>query len=157
MRFHANLCSECLALLTAYPVALLHQVKGNTFEPAVTRYCQEVARNLQQLRTGRTNADLWLFYNDRDIPTGMSGHSRYVPVERFFELFSLQLEKEFSQKVVKTGQPSLVPQYIIYNLRNHFENIVDMNLLDDRRTPIVRTLKIASYSYEYLMLPLTLL
>lgn len=32
----------------------------------------------------------------------------------------------------------MVPQYIIYNLRNHFENIVDAGNLDLQRTPIIR-------------------
>lgn len=59
-------------------------------------------------------------------------------MEYFFEIFSLQLEAEFSKQSMKTLVPSMAPQYIIYNLRNHFENIVDMGNLDDRRTPIMR-------------------
>ncbi|KAK2597405.1 hypothetical protein QQS21_005953 [Conoideocrella luteorostrata] len=39
---------------------------------------------------------------------------------------------------MRTKTLSMVSQHIIYNLRNHFENIVDLGNLDDRRTPIVR-------------------
>lgn len=30
------------------------------------------------------------------------------------------------------------PQHIVYNLRNHFENIVDSHFLDPGRAPIIR-------------------
>lgn len=59
-------------------------------------------------------------------------------IEYFFERFSLNLDAEYHRQAVKTKVPSVAPQYIIYNLRNHFENIVDRGSLDDRRTPIVR-------------------
>ena len=39
---------------------------------------------------------------------------------------------------MRTKLPSLTSQHIVYNLRNHFENVVDLGNLDDRRTPIIR-------------------
>lgn len=133
-----TLASQCLALLTAFPVALLHQVRGNTCEPAVTKYCHEVARELKRLRSGETDMGWTPFRTNQTAMAGGHCHKQYRKVEHFFELFSLQLETEFSQRHVRTCLPSMVPQYIIYNLRNHFENIVDAGNLDLQRTPIIR-------------------
>ncbi|KAK3186463.1 hypothetical protein K4F52_004764 [Lecanicillium sp. MT-2017a] len=117
--------------------ALIHQVQGNTCEPAVTKYCQEVAQRLRRLRNGEARIG-WSQYNTGRRDSFSHGHRHYTTVEYFFEIFSLQLEAEFSKQSMKTLVPSMAPQYIIYNLRNHFENIVDMGNLDDRRTPIMR-------------------
>ncbi|PHH75848.1 hypothetical protein CDD80_2013 [Ophiocordyceps camponoti-rufipedis] len=43
---------ECLALLAAYPVVLLHELRLNDCEPDVTGYCREVAKRLSALRNG---------------------------------------------------------------------------------------------------------
>ncbi|PHH84515.1 hypothetical protein CDD83_1824 [Cordyceps sp. RAO-2017] len=130
---------ECLALLTAFPIALLEDARGNTCEPAVTRYCRDVAKTLKRLRSG-----------DDAIVTGpvsscesssMAGgqnRPRYVTVDYFFELFSLQLLLEFRRQGLRVKLPSIAPQHILYKLRNHFENMVDSRNIDDRRTPIIR-------------------
>ncbi|KAF4589157.1 hypothetical protein GQ602_003046 [Ophiocordyceps camponoti-floridani] len=43
---------ECLALLAAYPVVLLHELRLDDCEPDVTGYCREVAKRLSALRNG---------------------------------------------------------------------------------------------------------
>lgn len=103
----------------------------------MTKYCQEVAQRLRRLRNGEARIG-WSQYNAGRWDSFSHGHRHYTTVEYFFEIFSLQLEAEFSKQSMKTLVPSMAPQYIIYNLRNHFENIVDMGNLDDRRTPIMR-------------------
>lgn len=133
--------SECLALLTAYPVALLQQIRGNTCEPAITRYCQDVARALHRLRNGDDSIIAGPFYWDHSWIGSRSGSgNQFATVEYFFEVFSLRLQMEFSRQAMRTKTPSLASQHIIYSLRNHFENLVDLGHLDDRRTPIIRTL-----------------
>lgn len=116
---------------------MLHQIQGNTCEPAVTKYCQEVAQRLSRLRNGDVPMN-WSQFNAAGRNRHGHSHKQYSTVEYFFEIFSLQLEAEFRRQSITTRVPSLAPQYIIYNLRNHFENIVDMGNLDDRRTPIMR-------------------
>ncbi|KAM3513511.1 hypothetical protein MY11210_002798 [Beauveria gryllotalpidicola] len=129
---------ECLALLTAYPVALLHQIRGNTCEPAVTKYCQQVAYNLKKLHDGA----IIIVRSPHATRQAMAGHrsgpKQPVRVEYFFELFSLHLESEFSQQRRKSAVPSMVPQHVIYQLHNHFENIVDNHCLDHGRAAFVR-------------------
>lgn len=125
---------ECLALTVAYPVALLQQMRDNTCEPAITKYCHEAAAALRHLRLGG-NAD------DRPYsrPKPWSDDPpKLVPVEHFFEIFSLQLEKEFRKQPMRTKIPSMGPQHIIYCIRNHFENLIDGANLDERRAPIIR-------------------
>ncbi|CEJ92927.1 hypothetical protein VHEMI08554 [[Torrubiella] hemipterigena] len=121
---------ECLALLTAYPVALYHQIQGNTCEPAVTNYCREISRALKSLRDGKWEIGC--------SPPGMLAHERSVTVEYFFERFSLNLDAEYRRQAVQTKTPSMAPQYIIYKLRNHFEDFVDAGSIARHSGPIIR-------------------
>jgi hypothetical protein len=89
----------------------------------------------------------WSQFNTAGRNRHGHSHKQYSTVEYFFEIFSLQLEAEFRRQSITTRVPSLAPQYIVYNLRNHFENIVDMGNLDDRRTPIMRT-TVASHMFS---------
>lgn len=56
----------------------------------------------------------------------------------FFEIFSLELQLEFATQTMRVDAPSTLPHHIIYNLRNHFENLSDIGNIDDRRAPIIR-------------------
>ncbi|KAH6889719.1 hypothetical protein B0T10DRAFT_571779 [Thelonectria olida] len=127
---------ECLALAVAYPVALLQEIDYNTWEPDITRHCQETALALQQLREGSAQQD------ELDIRRVFNTEPTYVPdlvtVDCFFEIFSLQLEKEYRTQLTKAAIPAMTSHHIIYNIRNHFENLVDQGNLDERRAPIVR-------------------
>ncbi|KAF7551110.1 hypothetical protein G7Z17_g5232 [Cylindrodendrum hubeiense] len=124
---------ECLALTTAYPVALLQQMRGNTCEPAITKYCHETAAALQHLRLGGSSDDK--LNCRRKAWSTLPLH--FVPVDYFFEIFSLQLEREFQRQPMRSKVPSVGPQHIIYCIRNHFENLVDGGNLDERRAPII--------------------
>lgn len=78
----------------------------------------------------------------REMHCGISDHSNhgeFAFVDCFFEVFSLQLELEFQRHYMKSRIPSQATEHIMYNLRNHFENIVDWGNMHERRTPIVRT------------------
>ncbi|POR31561.1 Uncharacterized protein TPAR_08246 [Tolypocladium paradoxum] len=129
---------ECLALLTAYPVALLEQMRGNTCEPAITRYCQDTSRALKRLRDGDDSVVASQFYRSEPWVIRGRGHHQFATIECFFEVFALQLQLEFTRQTMRTKGPSMTSQHLIYNLRNHFENFVDLGNLDDRRTPIIR-------------------
>ncbi|KJZ77230.1 hypothetical protein HIM_03551 [Hirsutella minnesotensis 3608] len=129
---------ECLALLTAYPVALLEQMRGNTCEPAISKYCQDVALTLKRLRRGENGPIKSQSYESGYWSQGQQGVQQFATVEHFFEIFSLQLHLEYSKQTMRTKGPSLSTQHIIYTLRNHFENLVDLRNVDDRRTPIIR-------------------
>lgn len=107
----------------------------------MTKYCQQVAKKLKRLRNGQDSMG-WSPYNVDNGDELENSDRQYLTVEYFFEIFSLHLDTEYRQQTVKTQAPSMAPQYIIYNLRNHLENITDMGNMDDRRTPIIRTLKI---------------
>ncbi|QUC16620.1 uncharacterized protein UV8b_00861 [Ustilaginoidea virens] len=126
---------ECLALLTAFPVALLYQMRGNSCEPAITRYCQDVAKELQRLRKGENPI---VYRQDPWACRARRKHNQFENVEYFFEVFSLHLQNEFSKQRMRVKTLSMTSQHIIYNLRNNFENMVDLGNFDDRRTPIVR-------------------
>jgi hypothetical protein len=136
--------SECLALVVAFPVALLQEIEHNTWEPDITRHCQEAALALQQLREGATQLDE-LDIHRRVFNTESNYIPDLVPVAYFFEIFSLQLEKEYRTQLTKTEIPSMASHHIIYNIRNHFENLVDQGNLDERRAPIVRTCSCPDY------------
>lgn len=91
------------------------------------RYCQDVAKALKQLRC------------DQDISMEAGrGHHDFDTVEYFFEICSLKLQLEFSRQKMRNKAPSLTSQHIIFKLRNHFENLVDLENVDDRRAPIIR-------------------
>ncbi|KAM3456318.1 hypothetical protein NHJ6243_008237 [Beauveria neobassiana] len=125
--------SECLALLTAYPVALLHKVRGNCHEPAVTRYCQQIASNLKALRDGEI-----VIARPPNETSWRGGPGQPDRFEFFFELFSLHLEEEFSDYWRKSTLPSMMPEHIICQLRDHFENLIDSHRLDPSLAPHAR-------------------
>ncbi|PHH70688.1 hypothetical protein CDD82_6972 [Ophiocordyceps australis] len=128
---------ECLALLTAYPVALLEQLRMNTCEPAIASYCQETARALKQLKDGDDSIVGGHFYRTDQV-TGTVSHHPLVTVEYFFEMFSLHLSQEYSRQKMRTTVPAMTTQRILFTLRDHFENFVDLGNLNDKRTPIIR-------------------
>ncbi|EGX97083.1 hypothetical protein CCM_01742 [Cordyceps militaris CM01] len=126
---------ECLALLVAYPVALIHQVKGNRCNPAVRQYCQQAAYRIKQFHNGSkpVPGSPCTISEDNDGP--LYG---VIRVEHYFELWSLNLEKEFTDQYTRQGPPSMSPQHILYTLRNHFENMIDNRCLDPVRASFVR-------------------
>lgn len=134
--------SECLTLIAAYPVCVIEQIRGNACEPAVTRYCQQAAQALQRLRNG---GDIFPGAAGWKCMGSVSSNDRhnFADVEYFFEIFSLQLQIEFRRQKMKTRAPALASLHIIHNLRSHFENIVDLGNIDDRKSPVLRKVNIA--------------
>ncbi|KPM37840.1 hypothetical protein AK830_g8744 [Neonectria ditissima] len=122
---------ECLALTTAYPVALLHQMSNKGCEPGVTRYCHDAAATLKYWRECNEYQQSLGFFE----PTSSSPN--FTRLNSFFEIFSLRVEKLFRNQP-RTKVPSMAPQHIVYNIRNHFKNLVDRGNLDERKAPIVR-------------------
>ncbi|ODA79057.1 hypothetical protein RJ55_04648 [Drechmeria coniospora] len=128
---------ECLALLTAYPVALLAQIRGNTCEPAVTRYCRDISHALMRLRRGDDPVLSAPF--ERSEAWESRGFREFAAVEYFFEIFSMQLQLEFRRRSMRMNvPPSLTTQHVIYNLRNHFENLVDKGKVDQATASMMR-------------------
>ena len=114
----------------------MQQILGNTCEPALPRYCHETARALKRLRAGQTVSPGGDWHQD----TVLSDGQRYVHVDYFMEIFSLQLQMEYQKQAMRTAMPSMAVQHIIFSIRNHFENMTDAGNLDDRRVPIMREL-----------------
>ncbi|GJN71111.1 hypothetical protein PLICBS_005173 [Purpureocillium lilacinum] len=129
---------ECLCLLTAYPVALLEQIRGNTCEPGLPKYCRQTAEALQRLRNGDGIDARQRTYESKRRPNKSRGQHQFASVAFFFEIFSLELQLEFATQTIRVDAPSTLPHHIIYNLRNHFENLSDIGNIDDRRAPIIR-------------------
>lgn len=97
-----------------------------------------MARALKQLRNGH-DVDLATHLDESNRWTRRDRGRRHLyMVESFFEIFYLQLQLDFRRSTIKAKAPSCVPNHIIFNLRNHFENLVDLRNVDDRRTPIIR-------------------
>ncbi|KAF4979725.1 hypothetical protein FZEAL_4120 [Fusarium zealandicum] len=111
---------HCLALLTAYPVCLVHQIRGNTYDPLVVERCRDTAVQLQKSRPLGVRLGL----PTRDC--------------RAFERLSLDIEREYCERYSRDRDPSMAPQRIIYNIRNHLEDLMDSNELIMSRSPIVR-------------------
>ncbi|UNI17753.1 hypothetical protein JDV02_004073 [Purpureocillium takamizusanense] len=133
-----GLIGECLCLLTAYPVGLLEHIRGNTCEPALPKYCRETAQALQRLRNGDGfDASKPTSESKRQLSRGGS-HHQFNSIEFFFEIFSLELQLEFATQTMRVQTPSTIPYHVIYNLRNHFENLVDLGNIDECRAPIIR-------------------
>lgn len=97
-----------------------------------------MARALKQLRSGQDISMASQLYESKMWDRKDRGPNQFASVEYFFEVFSLRLQLEFSRQTMRTKAPSLTSQHIIFNLRNHFENLVDLRNVDDRRTPIIR-------------------
>lgn len=104
----------------------------------MTRYCHEVALKLKRLRDAdtATTGDPW--DTNPTAPPALLGTQRFPQVDYFFEIFSLQLQVEYRSQSMRTKTPAVAAHYIIFNLRNHFENLCDLGNLDDRRVPMMR-------------------
>ncbi|KAH8174461.1 hypothetical protein LIA77_05880 [Sarocladium implicatum] len=128
---------EFLCLLTAYPVALLQQYKGNTCEPDVPRYCKETALAFYRMRDGDGSDPTRNGHTADRARVGK--HSREDDrgeMDCFFEVFSLHLEMEYAKHDMVTQLPSLIPEYIVHNLRSHAENLEDSHCF--KQVPLVR-------------------
>lgn len=126
----ADCRSECLALLAAYPVALLHQLHGNNRDPDVMHACQESAPELRRLRQ---------CLRHRSSSAAPSKQKKFdkvkqlSEVQHFFEMFSLRLDKKFRVRGGKGKRPPMIPQKIIYQLRNRLELLKDNQVTDPQR------------------------
>ncbi|KAH7141236.1 hypothetical protein B0J13DRAFT_54509 [Dactylonectria estremocensis] len=123
---------ECLCLITAYPVALLQQMQGNTYEPDISEYSRQMAITLQYLRDGGDERDLFCCPR---FPMS-DGPLDFEKVPYFFERWSLQLEKEFREQAVRSKLPTVGPQSILSCIRHNLENLVEK--VDMQLAPILR-------------------
>lgn len=120
---------------------MIQRIRGNMCEPAVSRYCREAAATLQYLRSGHSITGGPSLGQDLDGPGVTTGNQHYVNVDHFFESFSLQLEIEYARHtVITTKHRPLTTVHITYCLRSHYENLIDLGAIDDRRGPAVREL-----------------
>ncbi|KAM0429691.1 hypothetical protein ACHAPT_006297 [Fusarium lateritium] len=128
---------NCLALLAVYPVCLLHQLRGNTYDPCVVARCNRAAKRLQQLHPLEEDDP----ESERATSTSTSTTSQEGTrneMEHFFVTLSLQLEYEFCTSLSRSKVPSMAPQRIMYHLRNHLDNVADYCDLGTFRAPIIR-------------------
>ncbi|KAI8656039.1 hypothetical protein NCS55_01258100 [Fusarium keratoplasticum] len=58
-------------------------------------------------------------------------------MEHFFEILSLQLEREFRTSS-RSKLPSIAPQRVMYNIRNHLDDLADICDFGTFRTPLIR-------------------
>ncbi|PFH61082.1 hypothetical protein XA68_18290 [Ophiocordyceps unilateralis] len=122
---------ECLALLAAYPVVLLQELRHNTCEPDVTGYCREVAKRLfilrhdYGLRSRLATMSMNRAYNEIRATVERSyriGNSRRCQqVDYFFEIFVLQLHGEYEQQTMRANRPSAMSNHIVCNLNSHID------------------------------------
>ncbi|KAL6920928.1 hypothetical protein FSST1_004954 [Fusarium sambucinum] len=130
---------KCLALLTAYPVCLLHQGLDNKRYVDVDRRCEEAA-----LRLAEIHPITQQHYSSQS--SSQLGQTSQYPMEknvdiertRFFEMFSLEMEMEFRTSRTKNDSPSLAAQRAITKIRMTLENLVDGGQLDMLRSPFIR-------------------
>ncbi|KAG8354704.1 hypothetical protein FVEN_g7392 [Fusarium venenatum] len=129
---------KCLALLTAYPVCLLHQGLDNKRCVDIDRRCEEAALRLTEIHP-ITPQDLSQSSSQLS-ETSQSPMEKNVDIERtrFFEMFSLEMEMEFRTSCTKNDSPSLAAQRAITKIRMTLENLVDEGQLDSFRSPIIR-------------------
>ncbi|KAI8713492.1 hypothetical protein NCS52_01293900 [Fusarium sp. LHS14.1] len=127
---------NCLTLATAYPVCVWHHLCGNTLDPDVVARCNRAAKRLQQLRPiekddpetqSTSNTSSFTFQEDT------RNEKKY-----FFEMLSLQLEREFRTSFPQSKLPSMAPQRIMFNIRNHIDDLSDSLDLGAIRPPIIR-------------------
>ncbi|RDA94948.1 hypothetical protein CP533_0096 [Ophiocordyceps camponoti-saundersi (nom. inval.)] len=123
---------ECLALLAAFPVVLLEELRMNTCEPNVTGYCKEAGRKMCLLRHG--------IYNGSSVGstmmTGGSVRSRtdntaessgsmlrpqFEQVDYFYEIFVLQLHMDYDAHDMRVNRPPSMANHIICNLNSHID------------------------------------
>ncbi|KAJ3511607.1 hypothetical protein NM208_g15411 [Fusarium decemcellulare] len=128
---------EFLALVTAYPVCLLHQMRGNTYDPSVVQICRDAALRLQKLRPIR--ADQYTPKGPGDPPRDYSTSAdTLTETKHFFEKLSLQLDHDFRTFSTRAQPPSMAPQRVIFSIRKHLEDLIDSEDLHMGRSPIVR-------------------
>ncbi|KAF7560798.1 hypothetical protein G7046_g3352 [Stylonectria norvegica] len=114
---------ECLALLTVFPVAMVHQINRNPHEIDAPTLCAEAAESLLNLKVASMSP--------------FEKSSRFEN-DHFFQLFSLKMEKELVRTHKCSNVRSRAPQRILYSMRNHIENMVDSNIIDVQRAPFIR-------------------
>jgi hypothetical protein len=134
-----NRFSKCLALLTAYPVCLLHQALDNRLYADVDSRCEEATLRLTRIYP-ITQLDYLSQPPSQTSSLSQSSIEEDVDIERshFFETFSLELEMEFGNSRKKNKPPSLATQQAITKIRMILEDLIDEGQLDPFRSPIVR-------------------
>ncbi|RSL67133.1 hypothetical protein CEP51_012699 [Fusarium floridanum] len=105
---------NCLALITAFPAA----------------------KRLQQLRPIEKDDDKTESVTDDSGVTVQYGTTNEM--EHFFEILSLELEQEFRTSFSRSGPPSMIPQRVTHNIRNHLDDLDDFYRLGEGRPPIIR-------------------
>ncbi|KAL3607324.1 hypothetical protein FPOAC2_02307 [Fusarium poae] len=125
---------KCLALLTAYPVCLLHQGLDNKCYADVDSRCEEAVHRLT-----RIYPITWQSSSSQLSQAPRSNIEENVDIEQthFFETFSLELEMEFRTSR-RNNRPSLAAQHTITNIRMILENLIDDRNLDPLRSPFLR-------------------
>jgi hypothetical protein len=127
--------SNCLALVTAYPVCLANRIRGNTHDPCVVTLCNRAAKRLQQLRPIEKDDPGTRSETNTSSVTFQEGTRNEM--EHFFEILSLQLEREFRTSS-RSKLPSIAPQRVMYNIRNHLDDLADICDFGTFRTPLIR-------------------
>ncbi|EEU42119.1 uncharacterized protein NECHADRAFT_86045 [Fusarium vanettenii 77-13-4] len=127
---------NCLALITAYPVCVLHRLCGNTLDPCVVARCNRAAKRLQRLRPIEKDDP----ETESTISTSSVTFQEYTRNEKkhFFEMLSLQLEREFRTSFSQPKLPSMASHRVLFNLRNHIDDLSDSFDLGAVRPPILR-------------------
>ncbi|KAM5356590.1 hypothetical protein ACJ41O_003236 [Fusarium nematophilum] len=128
----------CLALTVAYPVCLVHKIRGNTYEPNVVDFCTQAAHDLRRLTIAREKKEET---NNKDSGATDSFQPDFslIKEHHFFEILSLELERQFrvgSKRAKKT--PSMASHRVIYTIRQYLEKYIDDDVFDICRSPIVR-------------------
>ncbi|KAF4995644.1 hypothetical protein FDECE_12739 [Fusarium decemcellulare] len=140
---------EFLALVTAYPVCLLHQMRGNTYDPSVVQICQDAALRLQKLRPIRVDqySRKGLADTPRDYSTSAD---TLTETKHFFEKLSLQLDHDFRTFSTRAQPPSMAPQRVIFSIRKHLEDLIDSEDLHMGRSPIIPIIVIGATAFTIL-------
>ncbi|UPL01920.1 hypothetical protein LCI18_012854 [Fusarium solani-melongenae] len=126
---------NCLALVTAYPVCLVNRIRGNTHDPCVVTLCNRAAKRLQQLRPIEKDDPETRSVTNTSSVTFQEGTRNEM--EHFFEILSLQLEREFRTSS-RSKLPSIAPQRVMFNIRNHLDDLADICDFGTFRTPLIR-------------------
>ncbi|RSL73840.1 hypothetical protein CEP54_000186 [Fusarium duplospermum] len=127
---------NCLALITAYPVCVLNRIRGNTYDFRVVSRCNQAAKRLQQLRPIERDDTESESMTDASGVTVEEGTTNEM--EHFFEMLSLELELEFRTSFSRSGLPSLAHQRVMYNIRNHLDDLTDFYHLGEIRPALIR-------------------
>ncbi|RSM09807.1 hypothetical protein CDV31_007547 [Fusarium ambrosium] len=127
---------NCLALVTAFPVCVLNRIRGNTHDFRVVMRCNQAAKRLQQLRPIEIDDDKTESVTDDSGVIVQYGTTNEM--EHFFEILSLELEQEFRTSFSRSGPPSMIPQRVTHNIRNHLDDLDDFYRLGEGRPAIIR-------------------